>query len=270
MHSECLNEHLFLSLLAIRTIIIFCGRTGLYPRSTQRHICDLSIIYRHCGTGLRSIGSHADAGGVVRLVKTLFVAAVSLTTLSACVGADPQARLRAGSSSSLATAAPVELDLIEPTRPLAAVMPGDLLPEPKRRAASINPESVLTRPNKRIAYSTAAPPRRAVAHAAHITEVPAPVETERSDALTQTSPFLAARLGPAEVRARTSLAVKPALTPPMDVEARAEVEQQAQAIRNRRFDAQVRRASSMVCSGCGPTTGRKPARIESSVNETDD
>jgi len=209
-------------------------------------------------------------GSVVRLVKTLFVAAVSLTTLSACVGTDPRARLRAGSSASLASAIPPESDSIESTHPLLAAMPGDLLPEAGRSVAGINPETVLTRPNNHVARPTSAPPRRVVAHAAHIMEIPGPVGTERSDVLTKTSPFLAARLSPVEVQTKTSPVINPALTPLSQVEVRADIEQRAQASRNRRFDAQVRRASSIVCSGCSSTIGRKPVQNEPSNKETDD
>jgi len=205
----------------------------------------------------------------VKLVKTLFIAAVGLTNLSACVGADPQARLRAGAGASLASTASVEVDPVDSGQPVTGVMPGDLLLEPKRRLAGIDPQTVLMRSNTRVADVTATPSRRGEAHAAHIAERPAPMRAAGARVPVQTSAFFATPLSPAGSSNRTPSTVQAASTP-ADVETRAEIEQRAQEGRNRRFDAQVRRASSIVCSGCLSTTGRKPTRAQPSDREADD
>lgn len=205
----------------------------------------------------------------MRLVKALFIAAVGLTSLSACVGADPQARLRTGSGTSQVSAVPIGLDPVEPAQPLMGVMPGDLLLEPKRRLAGIDPQTVLMRSNTHVANVTATPPRHGATHAAHVTEGPAPMRAAGSSASAQTSAFFATPLGAAGSPNRTPSTSQAASTLG-DVETRAGIEQQAQEGRNRRFDAQVRRASSIVCSGCVSTTERKPARALSSGGESDD
>lgn len=205
----------------------------------------------------------------MRLIRILFVAAVGLTSLSACVGTDPQARLRAGAGTSFASAGPPMPEAVEPAQRLTAVMPGELLFEPGRGGGGINPQAVLTRTNNRVADASA-PPRRMVAHAAHLSKAPVSAATADSGAVPQTSPFLAARLGPTDAPTGTPPAVRSTMMPLADVEAHAEVEQRAQANRDRRFDAQVRRASSSVCSGCFPAAGRRPSRAKPSADAMDD
>lgn len=208
-------------------------------------------------------------GGVLRLVRTLFVAAFGVTSLSACVGTDPQARLRAGSGVSLASTASLKPEAVEPAQPLTAIMPGDLLLQPGRGTAGIDPQAIFARSGNRVARDTALP-QRVMTHAAPIAGVPVSGGMAASSTRPRTSPFLAARLNPADTQEGPLPAVQPALTPLADVEARAEVEQRAQASRNRRFDAQVRRASSIVCSGCVPTAGRRLTQTESSSSKTAD
>lgn len=211
----------------------------------------------------RSTGSSPAVGGIVRSVRTLFIAAVSLGGLSACVGTDPHASLRGGSGGALAaTAAPVVPDPVEPTPRLTAVMPGELLLQPQRELAGTNPGAVLTHSQGRLArlpqssVASASSRPRTGTYAARLEDAPrrAPVRA----AGLPTSPLHAARLAAADASAGTPVTAS-ALTPLADVEARAEIEQRAQASRDRRFDAQVRRASSLVCSGCLSSPSRGSA-----------
>lgn len=202
------------------------------------------------------------------MVRTLFVTVVSLTSLSACVSADPQARLRAGSGASLASTFPIASDSVEAVQPLVGLMPGDLLSEPKSNFAGINPQTVLTHSNKHIAEATSILPWRGKVNAAHITNEPEPMRTEGPNALVRTSALFVTPSSPTGSSTSMPSAERPVLTP-ADVETRAEIEQRAQESRNQRFDLQVRRASSSVCSGCISTTRRKPDRLKSPINETE-
>ena len=209
------------------------------------------------------------SGGLLILVRTLFVAALGLTSLSACVSND----LRAGPSASLAPTAPLIAEPVAPAQRLTAVMPGELLLEPGREAVGIDPQTILTRSSSRVAHAYAAPPRRTVAHAARLAAVSssAPVRAaEPSVDARSTVPLLAARLSRIDAPAGAPTGVHSSLTPLADVEARAEAEQRAQASRDRRFDAQVRRASSLVCSGCVSGTRRSPAQAEQDGDAVND
>lgn len=198
--------------------------------------------------------------------KALFAALAASVCLSACVSSDPQASLggRGGGGAVSGFSAPMPL---APQR-VSAAMPGDpLFDTEKAERGGVTPMAVLNRPPARAVASVSRPVDRSSTLAAR------PQDSAKNRPLGMAT--LSA--GPTPAMARTASAdddvtatmraalVKPALTPLSDVEARAAVEQRAQTLRDKRFDTQVRHASSIVCSGCLQTSGRRRAPAEDDV-----
>lgn len=189
--------------------------------------------------------------------------------LSACVGTDPQAALPSGGGVALtAFSAPMPAT---PQR-VSAAMPGDPLFDTERaERGGVNPIAVLNRPPTRaVASASGSTTRSAVSNPATLA---ARLE-ESPKHLPQGMATLSAGLSPGAARTASAdddmTATMPAasvtstLIPLSEVEARAAVEQRAQTLRDKRFDMQVRHASSIVCSGCVSAPGhrRGPTQVD--------
>jgi hypothetical protein len=175
---------------------------------------------------------------------------------------DRQAAVSSSEGSIVPTAFSAPFPAPSATPQQRTAMPGDLLLNPDRVERGIDPVAILMRP-----------PTRVTASAARAPTVPAPTLAARLEA-SPTRPLRGMAALPAAASSATTVAsadptdsslaaampaalARPALTPLADVEAHALAEQRAQDIRDKRFDRQVRHASSIVCSGCVTEPGRR-------------
>jgi hypothetical protein len=208
---------------------------------------------------------------MLRPVKALLSALAASACLSACVAVDHQASLSQTPRSAEGSLVPTAFSEAVSTPPQRTAMPGDLLLDPEKTERGIDPVAILMRPPTHMTASAArtptlaarfepSPPRplrgMATLPAASSTLAAA---TAVADASGETDSGL-----PAAMRARLA---QPTLTPLGDVEARALAEQKAQDIRDKRFDRQVRHASSIVCSGCVTAPGRPRSTAQGEAQE---
>lgn len=198
-------------------------------------------------------------------MRALPVAILGLVCLTGCVGSDPNAALRGVGPAGLATG-PM------PIAPVAAIesgvapigpMPGDLLIAPAHVVGGTDPIAILARSETTSSHTwvaRAAPSEPTTRRLAPVLGTALSAHAAAPALPARTAPLLAAHLDPAEVpTTRTAeRGVPPAAGGAAlnEIEARAAAEQRLQAVRDRRFDAAVRRATKLVCSGCtaGPAS----------------
>ena len=151
-------------------------------------------------------------------------------------------------------------------------MPGQLLPQANgtARVSGVDPYAALSRADAlqaRVSTKAAtydAPPDRPPARRVMTGSAIASADSEQ--------PVPAAGLGhmmamaptgtgaPTRVAAAQPRAASTSAGPASTVEARAAKEQRAQDQRDKRFDAEVRRVTTSVCTDCGPAAGRRRQR----------
>lgn len=213
-------------------------------------------------------------------MKAPLVTVAGLLLLTGCVGTEPYAALRGGSGQSLASLpTPVREEPQSPivAEPLPAdVVSDDVVVAPARVARGTNPRAVLERTQARLSDA----PRRTDRPVVATQTSPTPGAAGSSRRAVRTAglgdtplpaAYLASTAAPVApgqpVTAKTATALSLS-----EVEARAEVEQRAQTLRDQRFDAQVRRASNLVCVGCLSTTpspSRRQIRQERQASDVE-
>lgn len=205
----------------------------------------------------------------------LALVAVAGLCLTGCIATDPSASLLGRAGTGFAPV-PVEDAALPLASAVSQPSPDDLMLDapPVRHARvahGVDPIAVLHQKRSRFAELPLPPSPGPVGEArarpspglAATPETGGPVRTAglMDTPLAAPDPVVigAVRAGgsPIPFRASTSASL-------VDVETRAEAQQRRQAIRDKYFDAQVRRASSIVCSTClvEAAQGRRPARQE--------
>ncbi len=237
------------------------GMTGTIP-SLFKGLCEphatFTIHSRPTAHRPTDRAGRVSLGGLMlRPVKALISALVASMGLSACVAVDRQASVSPEGG-------------IVPTafsQPLAApqqqtAMPGDLLLNPDKVERGVDPVAILMRPPMHAAASAARAPASSASTLAARLEA-SPTRQLRGMAAPPAASTPAAAVASADdsdgsvTTAMRAALTRPTLPPLGDVEARALAEQRAQDLRDKRFDRQVRHASSIVCSGCVTNPGRR-------------
>ncbi|WP_375408274.1 hypothetical protein [uncultured Methylobacterium sp.] len=187
-------------------------------------------------------------------MKAPLVTVAGLLFLTGCVGTEPYAALRGSGPSLASLPAPIreEPQIATLSEPLPAdVVSDDVVDAPARVARGTNPRAVLERRQTHLSDAPARTVRSVVAgRPSPTSEAAGPSRGAVKTAGLGDAPLPAAYLASTAAPAANT-GTAPLLS---EVEARAEVEQRAQTLRDQRFDAQVRRASNLVCIGCVPTT----------------
>lgn len=199
-------------------------------------------------------------------MRVVIVAGGTLLLLTGCIGVNPYTAggPGLGAQAALAPAAApeigVEQDLSQP--------PLEDAPRPVgRRNAGVDPMTVLNRPAPRAPrppaaaeiLPAAAPPRASAPALREPARAPA---IPNGMAAPSGMPVLDAPSPKASAEERPASARSPAqvVSDLSKVDALAQAAQRAQDINNRRFDANVRRATASVCSNCLTGSASRAAR----------